>query len=210
VIVALLLAATSAASFKTDFPRAKAEASPDGALVAASGFTARGLGDTPEAAARAFLDRYGRDFGVLPEQKLVLRGAVAKTSGHTLRFERQLSGDPIFGADVEVTVNDANSVMRVLTTEVPEQAEGTFKLTKEQAIVAATQSQTDLARDSRPRAARGWMSTGALLKPVWRVDLIAGNPRTDWRSFMDAESGTLLGRVDVGPPRKPTKRDLAN
>jgi Zn-dependent metalloprotease len=209
VIVALLLAA--AASFQSDFPRATTEAGADGALVAASRFAAKGLGDTPAAAARAFVDRYGASFGVRGEQKLVLRETGAKSkAGVVLRFERQLAGDPIFDADLEVTVNAANAVVQVRTQTVPEKTSGAFKLTKAQAIGAASQSQSDLPREPHARAARGWMASGALLKPVWRVDLIAGNPQTDWRSFMDAENGALLGRIDVGTQKKPLKRDLAN
>jgi hypothetical protein len=213
VIVALLLAAS--ASFQSDFPHAKTEAAPDGVLVAASGFSARGLGDTAEAAARAFLDRYGASFGLRGEQKLELQTKGLSKLGHeikgrTLHFERRLAGDPIFEADVEVKVTEANSVVQVKVPSVPGQVAGAFKLTKEQAIDAASQSQADLPRDPHPRAARGWMASGASLKPVWRVDLIAGNPQTDWRSFMDAENGALLGRVDVGPQKKPVKRDLAN
>src|SRR4051794_12639458 len=118
VIFALLLAA-AAASFKADFPQAKVTEAPSN-IVNASGFTARGLGNTPETAARAFAARYAADFGPTADQKLVPRGKPVKSkSGTVFHFERQLQGDPVVGADLLVTVNGASSVVEAHTVEVP-------------------------------------------------------------------------------------------
>lgn len=82
MIPALLLAAALGLGrvddFRAAFPAASTTESPAGGrLTHASRFEARGLGRTPEAAARAFLARYGAAFGVGPRERLVARGAPA-------------------------------------------------------------------------------------------------------------------------------------
>jgi hypothetical protein len=207
VILALLIAAQAAGSFKADVPKATVVEAPSGhGLTRASGFAARGLGSAPEAAARAFLGRYGAEFGVTSQQKLVLRGK----KGKQLRFERELDGDPIFEADLLVGVDAANAIVLVNTTEVPAQTAGAFAMTKEEAVQAAFALTAEPAHNPRPRAARGWKSNGSSLRPVWRIDLIAGTPESDWRSYLDAENGRLMLRIDLRPNTKPPpKRDLA-
>jgi len=209
VIFALLL--TAAVSFKADFPKARVTGTASN-VVTASGFTARGLGNTPESAARAFVARYAADFGATAEQKLVPQGKPVKgKAGTVFRFERQLEGDPVLGAELVVTVNGASSVVEAHTVLVPAERSGSFSLTKERAIEAAQETQTDLPRESRPRAARAWTISGPKLKPVWQVDLVAGNPQSEWRSTIDAQDGSLLSRIDLHPNKpKPQKRDLAN
>jgi Zn-dependent metalloprotease len=211
VIFALLLAAQTAASFKADFPHATVVETPEGMLTSASGFDAHGLGPSPEAAARAFLEKYGPAFGVTPDQKLVLRDAAppGKTGGR-VRFERRLKGYPIFEADLVLGVNGTNDVILVNTSAVPAQSNGGFAMNKDQGIEAALNAIADRARDPRPRAARGWISIGSSLRPVWRVDLVAGLPQSDWRSYVDAENGKLLLRIDLRESAKVRrKRDLA-
>jgi Zn-dependent metalloprotease len=205
VILALLIAAS--ASFKSDFPSAKVTADPNlGGIVSASGFTARGLGNTPEAAARAFLKRYAKDFGISDDQKLVLHKGASKGKLH---FERQIEGDPVFDSDIEVTVNGADSVTKVSTAPVPKEARGAFKLNKQQAIDAAVAATSEVARESHPHAVRGWRLNGLELKRVWQVDMVAGTPPNEWRAYIDAEDGSLLAREPVGAQAKVKKRDLA-
>jgi hypothetical protein len=144
-------------------------------------------------------------------QTLVLRDAAAPgKNGGRVRFERRLDGDPIFDGDLVLGVNGANDVTLVNTSAVPAQIGGTFGLTKDEAIEAALTATADRARDPHPRAARGWRSDGSTLKAVWRVDLIAGLPQSDWRSYVDAENGRLVSRIDLRPTLKSApKRDLA-
>jgi Zn-dependent metalloprotease len=212
VIVAILLAATPAASFKADFPKAKvSEAARGGPLVSAEGFVARGMGNTPQAAAKAFVDHYGKFFAVGGDDKIgPAQQPVKGKKGTTVHFERQHQGDPIFDADLVVGLNGTNSVVSVKTVALPEKTSGSFKLSKEDAIRAAAESQSDLSRDSPPHADRGWLVSGDALQAVWHVDLVAGNPQTIWRSTIDGETGTLLIRVDLHPNTKRQKRDLAN
>ena len=212
MIVALLLAATPAASFKADFPKAKvSEAVPGGPLVSAQGFVARGMGNTPESAAKAFVERYGKLFGVTGDDKLgSAEKPVKSKKGTTVSFERQHQGDPIFDANLVVGLNGANSVVSVKTVAVPQKTSGSFKLSKEDIIRAAAETQSDLSRDSPPHANRGWIVWGDALKAVWHVDLVAGNPQTIWRSTIDGDDGTLMTRTDLHPDTKRQKRDLAN
>lgn len=205
MILALLIAAS--ASFKADFPAAKVKTDPNGmGIVSASGFTARGLGNTPEAAARAFLRRFAADFGIAPDQKLVLQKGSSKGK---LRFERQIEGDPIFDADIEVTVNGADSVTKVSTAPVPKESQGSFKFNKQQALDAAVAATSEVARESHPKAVRGWRLQGLELKRVWQVDMIAGTPPNEWREYIDADDGSLLAREPIGQQTKLKKRDLA-
>jgi hypothetical protein len=206
VIVALLIAAQAAASFRADFPKAKVvEASPGGALTNVSGFAARGLGATPEAAARAFLRRYGAEFGVTERQKLIVR--VKK--GKQLRFERQLDGDPIFDADLLVGVNAENAVTLVDTAAVPGETSGAFMIGKEEALAASMGQIAELSRNPRPKEARGWRSNGSSLRAVWRVDLVAGTPESVWRTYLDAQTAQIVLRIELHPNKPGPKRDLA-
>jgi Zn-dependent metalloprotease len=205
VLLALLVAASG--SFKSEFPKAKVTNDPNGlGIVSASGFTARGLGNTPEAAARAFLRRFAADFGITDDQKLVVHKGGSKGK---LRFERQIEGDPIFDADIEVTVNGADSVTKVTTAPVPKESQGSFKLNKQQALDAAVAATSEVARESHPKAVRGWRLQGLELKRVWQVEMIAGTPPNEWREYIDAEDGSLLAREPAGAQAKLKKRDLA-
>jgi Zn-dependent metalloprotease len=205
VLLALLVAAS--ASFKSDFPAAKVKMDENGAcIVSATSFNARGLGNTPEAAARAFLKRYAADFGITDDQKLLLQKSGSKGK---LRFERQIDGDPVFDGDIEVTVNGADSVTRVKAEPVPKESQGSFKLNKQQAIDAAVAATSEVARESHPKAVKGWRLQGLELKRVWQVEMIAGTPPNEWREYIDAQDGSLLAREPVGQQTKLKKRDLA-
>jgi len=202
VIVALLIAA----SFQASFPKAAVvEASPGGQLLKASGFSADGLGETPPAAAAAFLKKYGDSFGVSGKQKLTAHAAKAK-----VRFERQLDGDPIFEADIVVGMK-GNAVVSVETAPVPVQTAGSWDLSKSQAEQAAFSSTPEPARLPHVRSKKGWKSDGTSLRAVWCIDLLAGEPVSDWRTYLDGQDGRVLLRYDLrAATRKPVpKRDLA-
>ena len=94
MIPALLLSAALGVGgmndFRAAFPGASIIESPSGGrLTHASRFQAQGLGTTAEAAARAFLSRYGAAFGIGSGEKLVLRGAPGAGSPSAVRFERR-------------------------------------------------------------------------------------------------------------------------
>jgi hypothetical protein len=202
VISALLLAATlgpsGLADFKAAFPAASIIESPAGGrLTHASGFEAAGLGDTPEAAARAFLAKYGAVFGIDPRQELVARGTPAPGQPGAVRFERRIDGLPLFDGDVVVGANAGNAVILVNGADVPAQMKGRARISRKAAIRAAKTAIPGLERSDAPRAERGWRAAGQAIRPVWRVDFIAARPPGDWRTYVDAETGKVLLRVDL-------------
>jgi Zn-dependent metalloprotease len=181
VIAAVLLAA----SFAADFPQAATTVS-NGRLTHASGFEARGLGDTPQAAATAFLARYGDAFGISPQQKLVLRGG-----GTALHFERQIDGLPIFDGNLVVGIGADNSVILVNGSDVPPASSGSFRYSRKAATSKALKA-LKAANDADARAVKGWTASGDSVRPAWRVDLTTDSG--DWRLFVDAETGAILSR----------------
>jgi peptidase YpeB-like protein/fungalysin/thermolysin propeptide len=202
MIPALLLAAAlglgGVDDFRAAFPSASIVESPAGGrLTQASRFEARGLGRTPEAAARAFLARYGAAFGIGPRERLVARGAPAPGRPGAVRFERRLDGLSVFDAEVVVGVDARNAVILVNASDAPREAAGSARLSRKAAIRAARAAIPGLESSDEPRTARGWKGFGPVLRPVWRVDLAAARPPGDWRSYVDAETGKVLLRVDL-------------
>lgn len=198
VLAAALGGAGDVAAFRTTFPGAATVASPaDGRLTFASGFEASGLGDDPAAAASAFLARHGAAFGVTARHELVARGAPAPGRGGRVRFERRIDGRPLFDGDVVVGVNGRNGVILVNAADVPPRLAGRPRLSRSAAIEAARTAIPGLETSGAPRAQRGWRAAGRVVRPVWRVDLAASRPPGDWRSYVDAETGRVLLRVDL-------------
>lgn len=200
-------AATAAPSFRADFPGAKTIASTAGGrLVQASGFSASGLGATPEAAARAFLRRYGADFGIGARQELVARRDAEPGSVVAVAFERRIAGAPLFDADVVVGVDASGAVILVNAVAVPARvAGGRARVSRAAAIRAARAGLEGLAGAGPPAAERGWRAGGDSIRPVWRVDFVAERPPGAWRTYVDAQTGKVLFRMDrrasLGPVR---------
>ncbi len=198
---ALLVAALAQrgpADFRATFPAASTISSPAGGrLTHASGFEAPGLADTPEAAARTFLARYGSAFGLTAREDLVARGAPAPGQAGPVRFERRIDGLPLFDGDLVVGVDARNAVILVNGTDVPTAVKGRARISRKAAIRAAVAAIPGLETTDTPRAERGWRAAGEAIRPVWRVDFTAARPAGDWRSYVDAESGRVLLRVDL-------------
>ena len=198
VLAASLGGAGDVAAFLAAFPGAFTVASPAGGrLTFASGFEAPGLGDAPEAAARAFLARHGAAFGVTPRHALVARSAPAGGRPGPVRFERRIDGRPLFDGGVVVAVNEGNAVTLVSAADVPPRLAGRPRLSRQAAVAAAGRAIPGLATPDLPRAERGWRAVGGAVRPVWRVDLAATRPPGDWRSYVDAETGRVLLRVNL-------------
>jgi len=197
MIVALLLAAAGGgvASFKAAFPDASVTQAPGiGTLTSASGFQAVGLGKTPEEAARAFLEKYGAAFGVGPGQELVARPT--ETPGPTVRFERRIDGLPVFDGDIVVGTTADSTVIVVNTSGVPAKVTGKARTSRTAAIKSAKAAMPNLKTSDAPKAERGWRAAGQAIRPVWRVDFVASRPPGDYRSYVDAETGKVIFRVD--------------
>ncbi len=201
-MISLLLAAAlgpgAPADFRAAFPAASIIESPAGGrLTHASGFESPGLGDTPEAAARAFLAKYGTAFGINPRQELVARGTPAPGQPGAVRFERRIGGWPVFDGDVVVGVDAKNAVILVNAGDVPPAISGRARLSRRSAIRAAKSALAGMVPGEVVRAARGWRGFGQVLRPVWRVDLVTARPPGDWRTYVDAGTGKVLFRADL-------------
>ena len=136
MIACLLLAAgVTTASFEKDFPGASTIKSVGGGrLKTASGFAAKGMGETAEAAARAFLSKYGAAFGIVPRFELAVTGAPAAGQPGGVRFERRIDRLPVFDGDVVVGVDAANTIILVNAADVPSRVTGRARLSRAAAL----------------------------------------------------------------------------
>jgi len=202
VITASIIAAAAlsggAAAFKAARPDASVIPSGDGSrLTHASGFEAAGLGDSPERAAAAFLEKYASAFGIGPRQKLVAIDHPAPGPAVVVHFERQINGMPVFDGAIAVGLNAANAVIVVNSADVPAAGSGRARVSRKEAIRLAKAAIPKLVTSDVPRAERGWRAAGKTVRPVWRVDFTATRPEGDWRSYVDAETGKVLQRIDL-------------
>jgi Zn-dependent metalloprotease len=197
LFLAVAFGSATLADFRRDFPGASTLVSPEGGhLIHASGFEATGLGGTPEAAARAFLTKYGAAFGIGAEQELAVRNAPPAGQPGPVRFERRIDGLPIFDSEVVVGIDGRRAVILLNTGDVPAQVTGIARISRMTAIRDAKSAIPGLEKTGGSRAKRGWRTAGDVLRPVWRVDFSAARPPGDWRSYVDAETGEVLLRVD--------------
>lgn len=197
LLLAAFLASGSAADFQAAYPGASTiPSAAGGRLTSAHEFRAPDLGDSPEAAARAFLTRYGRAFGLTRRQELVTESAPAPGQPGPVRFSRRIDGRPVFDGDVVVGVDASNAVILVNAADVPPRATGRARLLRKTAIRAASKGLTP-AKEAAPLAERGWRSNGKVIRPVWRVDLVTSQPAAHLRTYVDAETGAVLFRTDL-------------
>ncbi len=197
VALVIALAAAAAPSFRADFPAATVkECAAGGRLIQATGFSAPGLGGTPQEVGRAFLRRYGAEFGVTARQQLVARRDPASGQVVSVAFERRIDGRPVFDADVVVGVDAAGAVILVNASDVPTRVSGKAVISRTTAVRAAKAAIPDLESADPATAARGWRAAVGVIRPVWRVDFVAMRPPGDWRTYVDAETGKVLLRID--------------
>jgi Zn-dependent metalloprotease len=114
-----------------------------------------------------------------------------------VRFERRIDGLPLFDGDVVVGVGAKNAIILVNGSDVPAQVKGRARISRKTAIRAAKAAIPGLENSDTARTERGWYAAGQVIRPVWRVDLTAARPPGDWRSYVDAETGKVLLRVDL-------------
>jgi Zn-dependent metalloprotease len=193
-----LLGQTGLDAFTSAFPAAETSVSPSGGrLTHASGFRVDGLGDTPEAAARAFLTRHGAAFGIGADQRLLLTYATQAGTFGAVRFSRHIGGLPVFDGGVTVGVDAQGGVVLVNAGDVPEAVSGRFRISKKTAVARARAAFPGLETADTPRADRGWRGAGKTVRPVWRVDFMASHPPGDWRTFVDADTGKVIQRMNL-------------
>jgi Zn-dependent metalloprotease len=202
VIAVLLLLAvlgqSGADAFASAFPGAETSVTATGGrLTHASAFRAEGLGEAPEATARAFLARHGAAFGVGPGQELVLQYATEPGSVGPVKFSRRIGQLPVFDGDLTVGLDAQGAVILVNAGDVPPAASGRFRISRKAAIERAQAAIQGLKGVATPTAERGWRAAGATVRPVWRVDFLATQPPGEWRTYVDADSGKVLQRTNL-------------
>jgi hypothetical protein len=196
--IAVAIGSAAVAAFKSDFPGASVVESPAGGrLTHASAFEARDLGNTPEAAARAFLRKYAAAFGVGDGQELVVNGAPAQGRPGPVRFERRVGGLTVFDGWIVVGVDSRNAVILVNAADVPADVTGHHRISRAAAIRAARSGVPGLRPSSVTRAARGWKAAAQTVRPAWRIDFIADDPPGDLRVYVDAENASVLFRANL-------------
>ena len=160
-IIAAAALSGGAAAFKAARPDASVIPSGDGSrLTHASGFEAAGLGDSPERAAAAFLEKYASAFGIGPRQKLVAIDHPAPGPAVVVHFERQINGMPVFDGAIAVGLNAANAVIVVNSADVPAAGSGRARVSRKEAIRLAKAAIPKLVTSDVPRAERGWREIG--------------------------------------------------
>jgi len=193
----MALAAAAGHSFRADFPAAAVkETGAGGRLIQATGFSAPGLGSTPQAAAHAFLRRYGADFGITARQQLAARRNPHPGQVVAVTFERRIDGRPVFDADVVVGVDSTGAVILVNASDVPTRISGKAVISGGAALRAAKAAIPGLEGGGEATVERGWRGWVDVIRPVWRVDFVATRPPGDWRTYVDAQTGKVLLRMD--------------
>jgi Zn-dependent metalloprotease len=180
-------------------------AAPGQALSTAPGFTA-GV-DTPERAARVFLDQYAAEFGLRdPASELQVSRTHALEPGlNAVRFQQVYHGVPVFGGDLTVHVDDSGAARVAIGEMAPELNISTQpQIDASQAAAAAIeyvakQYGYDPA-GLRAAAPALWIYNPALLdyrgmnanRLVWRTEITAA-ARADRRelALVDAVTGGM-------------------
>ncbi len=96
-----------------------------------------------------------------------------------------------------VGVDAANAVILVNVADVPARVTGRPRISRDAAIRAARAAVPGLETADAPRVERGWKAAGQVIRPVWRVGFSATRPPGDWRTYVDAETGKVLLRLDL-------------
>jgi Zn-dependent metalloprotease len=129
-----------------------------------------------------------------PDQELSVLPTVPP--GPTVRFQRRIDGFPIFDGDIVVGAKGDATVIVVNTSDVPAKVTGKARVSRAAAIKSAKAAVANLKSSDPAHADRGWRAAGQSVRPVWRVDFVAARPPGDYRSYVDAETGKVLFRVD--------------
>lgn len=160
--------------------------------------------------AREFLDRYGSLYGVAaPASDLVeIRRSNSLGGGSTVRFQQQMNGLPIFGAEVAVQVGSDGRVQSSLGDTVPVEATSQISTSPSVPAGAAGAAARSVFKGDPAAGAvtttapELWMYDPVLLgarglpgtRLVWRLEARAGDRRE--LVLVDAHSGTIALHFD--------------
>lgn len=154
----------------------------------------------PEAAARAFLRRYGTALGVDDADSLLLLSVRYGLGSAHARFQQTVAGLPVLDAYVSVHLDRNGGVQvvhssahRGLTVDL-----STVAVTAEQAAAAATEAVglARLRREGPPPELVVLPGEDGAGQPTWRVMLLAAEPQGDWEVLVDATTGAAIKRYN--------------
>jgi Zn-dependent metalloprotease len=198
VVLVALLGTSPVQDFAERNPASSRIPAADGrSLLHASGFRVATGARLPEEAARTFLAADGAAFGVAADQELVLVSSPLQGEVGAVRFRRSVGGLPVFGGDLVVGVDGTGSVFLVNTSAAGPGTAGHHLFSDgEAARLAAASFQGGLRGDGPATVTRGWRQVEGTLRAVYRVDVVASEPRGEWRVFLDGETGRTVFRHD--------------
>ena len=157
-------------------------------------------GSTLEAMARDFLDRRVTSFGVAGAENLKLRATRQSRAVDVVRFRQEVSGIPVYGADIAVALNHQSEVIHVSNSlrpiiGTPELAPRVTAATARTSALGLLGISGELTLDRQQLV----IFPGAeQAKLAWWVELIPyGAPNGDWHVLVDAVNGELLRLEDT-------------
>jgi Zn-dependent metalloprotease len=118
-------------------------------------------------------------------------------TGTHVTYQQQYRGLPVWGARFSVHLDARGEVRLAQGTVQPGiDLETTAALPAAEAIRRAKESVGNPALRAAPRATLGVTGDSGPARLAYRVEL-AALPPADWRIFVDAESGAVLGQMDL-------------
>jgi len=159
-----------------------------------AGFTTRSYRGSAEDAARAFLNEYPELLGLAsPTHQLALVKALEFQGVHFVRFNQELDGVSVAGAEVVVSISAKGEAFQLASHHLPDyRPEGNWVLSADEALAGAQQVKPVRPREL-PKAEKVWWpkEPGTLI-PAWRLHVPASEPFGDWEYVVDARNGEVL------------------
>ncbi|MFN8588218.1 MAG: proprotein convertase P-domain-containing protein [Candidatus Eisenbacteria bacterium] len=156
--------------------------------------------DSPRSIAEGFVSAHATELGLdgAPAQVLALAYEKASPSGTHFRWNQVVSGVPVYRSEIVVKVNRKGQVSSVQNNLRPNvKLDVTPALDKDAALNVAKNVVKPTGKalaDAQAQLVVVDSRTGARL--AWIVDMPVEEPMGDWRVFVDAKSGAVLGAED--------------
>lgn len=194
------------------------------------GFHTSPSADTPENAARAFIDSNAALFGV-GSSSLVLDDIKPGLGGYMLRFRQQSGGTDVAGGGIGILMNDQKQIRMVMGSAFRDVSAPSTPALSAAAATAAVQTSIAQFANTRLSAQQNLINPGldaiaAEVAPVlreprlnifptadgyklaWNTITFSRNPFGVFRSQVDAETGDILSREDLVRYQLPYTADI--
>lgn len=163
--------------------------------------TAVPAGTGPVERARRFLQETSEILDLFPDVALTTVEARPTLAGSLVRFRRQVNGIAVEESMVSVHLTTEGKVYWV-----NKQASATLPAAGRRVLIAEDAARGEALIDLRPdlsslrapvQSELVLKENGGVLRYTWRVDVAANKPLGDWRYWIDAESGALMGKENL-------------